>query len=91
MVKMAMVKIDEWIKENKLDDKVHMIAQVHDELLFEIDNKDEKFVEKTLKEIQEMMENILVNFPLMRTLENIPEVPIKVGVKQGKNWGKTEA
>lgn len=91
MVKMSMVKIDGWIKENKLDDKVHMIAQVHDELLFEIDNKDEKFVEKTLKEIQEMMENILVNFPLMRTLENIPEVPIKVGVKQGKNWGKTEA
>ncbi len=91
MVKMAMVKIDQWIIEKGYSDKVHMIAQVHDELLFEIDNSDEKFLSKTLEEIQTMMEDILVNFPLPRTLEKIPNVPIVVGMKQGKNWGKTEA
>ncbi|MEW9797872.1 DNA polymerase I [Alteromonas sp. CYL-A6] len=35
IIKMAMIKVDEWIRENAADD-VFMMMQVHDELVFEI-------------------------------------------------------
>lgn len=36
IIKMAMIKIDEWIGKEKLENDVRMLLQVHDELLFEI-------------------------------------------------------
>lgn len=90
MAKIAMVMIDDWIKKNGLQDKVKMIAQVHDELLCEIESKDEDFINETMQSLQNIMEQVLEDFDLPKSLENLPIVPIKVGMKKGKNWGVTE-
>ncbi|MER2493257.1 DNA polymerase I [Catenovulum sediminis] len=71
IIKYAMIKVDQWIKElNNLD--VVMIMQVHDELVFEV--KDE-FVEQAKLKIQEIMQDAAkLNVPLL----------VEAGV--GDNW-----
>ncbi len=87
MAKIAMVTVFDWIKKHGYEEKIHMIAQVHDELLFEID---EKLVDSVISDIQKLMERVLDDFPLEKTLKEVPKVPVVVGVKRGKNWGETE-
>ncbi len=87
MAKIAMVTVHDWIQKNDYAEKIHMIAQVHDELLFEIE---ESVVDKVVNSIQKMMERVLEDFLLKKTLEQVPKVPVVVGVKRGKNWGETE-
>ncbi len=70
MIKLAMVKIHEWMQEEKL--KSRMIMQVHDELVFEA-HKDE--LDTLKKHVEDFMKNAL---PL--------EVPMEVGMGEGKNW-----
>ena len=45
IIKIAMIKVDDWLKKNKVD--AHMIMQVHDELVFEVAPKDLDTVNKT--------------------------------------------
>ncbi|TAE73035.1 MAG: DNA polymerase I [Bacteroidetes bacterium] len=70
MIKLAMIKIDDFLEENKLVTK--MILQVHDELVFEV----------PLSELDFVKENIT---QLMKTALLI-DVPMEVGVGVGKNW-----
>lgn len=81
MVKMAMVNIDAWIKKNKFEDRVAIVAQVHDELIFEMDNSDEKFVESSIAHIRGVMEGIL------DSIGDDKVVPIETSVKKGLSWG----
>lgn len=74
IVKMAMIKVDEWIKEGKLEDEVRMLLQVHDELVFEIKKAS---VKKYISEIKKIMENVAVL-----------KVPLLVDVKAGASWGE---
>jgi len=70
IIKIAMINIHQWMKENQFRSK--MIMQVHDELVFDI-HKDEL---DTIKEpIVEFMKNA---HPL--------EVPMGIGVGVGQNW-----
>lgn len=78
IIKIAMVKVNEHIIENKLENDVHLILQIHDELIYEIKSDKAK---KVGKEIQQIMENVI---PLKDT-ENIP---LSVGVSVGLNWGE---
>lgn len=70
IIKLAMIQLDQWIIKNNLD--IRMIMQVHDELVFEIS---EKNLDTAILEIKKIMENIL---PL--------SVPLKVGIGVGSNW-----
>ncbi len=74
IVKLAMIKIDTWIREEKLEENVRMLLQVHDELLFEIRKE---FVEEAKKKIIALMESVAHL-----------EVPLAVDVNIGPNWGK---
>ncbi len=56
VIKLAMVKIDEFFKKEKLEDKVRLILQVHDELVFEAD---EKIAAKIAPKIEKIMETII--------------------------------
>jgi len=56
LIKFAMVKIDQYIKDNKLQDKVRLILQIHDEVIYEVDGKE---VDKHAPEIKKIMESIL--------------------------------
>ncbi len=70
MIKLAMIGIHNALRDEKMDAK--MILQVHDELVFEISEKDERRVKKL---VEDKMKNAL---PL--------SVPIEVEVGAGKNW-----
>lgn len=76
MIKVAMIKAEEWIEKNFQDGEVGMLLQVHDELVLEARND---IVEKVAKELKKIMENVLKL-----------KVPVIVDVKQGNNWGELQ-
>lgn len=80
IIKIAMSQIDGFIKNNNLNEKVHLILQIHDELIYEI--KDDLAVEVSPK-IKDIMQNVL-------SPEKISEVPIVANVSIGDNWGEME-
>ena len=69
LIKLSMIKIYE--KYNK-NDKISMLLQIHDELIFEIEEKE---VEKITKELEKIMEGI---YSL--------KVPLKVSSCIGDSW-----
>ena len=80
IIKIAIKRADEAIKENKLSDKVSLLLQVHDELIYEVKEGSEKEASKI---IGDAMEGVLKD-----KTKNPHEVPILVNVSVGKNWGE---
>jgi len=72
LINLAMIKIDEFLRKKELENKVFLVCQIHDELLFE--GKFE-IIEAIQDKLKEIMENV---YPL--------SVPLKVKVKTGKTW-----
>jgi DNA polymerase-1 len=70
IIKIAMINIDRWLIEQKIDAK--MIMQVHDELVFEVATP---IVNKFIDEVKRLMETAV-------TLH----VPIEVSFGSGDNW-----
>ncbi len=70
MIKMAMIKIHEWMKKEKLKSK--MILQVHDELVFDVHSSERELMEKEVPKF-------------MKTAVEL-EVPMEVGLGFGENW-----
>ncbi|MFC1721092.1 DNA polymerase [Patescibacteria group bacterium] len=73
VIKLAMKKVDEEIKKAKLDKKAHLLLQVHDELIFEVEDSEVKKAEKV---IQDAMENAAEL-----------KVPLVVNASSGQKWG----
>ncbi|MEK7117797.1 MAG: DNA polymerase [Patescibacteria group bacterium] len=76
IIKLAMIRIDEWVKSEKLGDKIHLLLQIHDELIFEIEAS---LMQKASQEIKKIMESVL-------TSEQTNGVPIIVNSDFGENW-----
>jgi len=83
LLKMAMIQIDGWLstinkaeKKKDVEPKIKMLLQVHDELVFEVD-KD--YVKQAAASVKKLMETV-----------TLFEVPLKVDVEVGKNWGELE-
>ncbi|PIR05010.1 MAG: DNA polymerase I, partial [Candidatus Liptonbacteria bacterium CG11_big_fil_rev_8_21_14_0_20_35_14] len=75
ILKMAMIETANVLKKKKLwREEVSMLLTIHDELLFEV--KEEK-KEKVIDLIKNVMEKVFTM-----------QVPLKVEVKEGKNWGE---
>jgi len=72
IIKKAMVEISD--KLQVTSDKSKMILQVHDELVFEVPEKENK---QTASLVKNLMENA---YKL--------DVPLIVELKSGKNWGE---
>ena len=71
-IKIAMVKIDKELQNKGLKEKIKMLLQIHDELLFEAE---EKFIKEIIPVVAGIMEGIYKD-----------SVPIKVNVSIGNNW-----
>lgn len=83
LLKMAMIQIDGWLstinkaeKKKDVEPKIKMLLQVHDELVFEVDKN---YVKQAAASVKKLMETV-ASF----------EVPLKVDVETGKNWGELE-
>lgn len=70
MIKVAMIKVHHWMKQEKLQSK--MIMQVHDELVFDA-HKDES--ERLITQVEEFMKHAIEL-----------SVPMEIGIGKGKNW-----
>lgn len=75
IIKMAMIRIDRWLSEEKI--KAKMIMQVHDELVFEADQSD----------VQQIAEGIRKHMSDIVSLR----VPLLVSVGIGPNWDEASA
>ena len=81
IIKIAMVKVAEYVNAKKIEKSVKMLLQVHDELVFEIKKGE---VGGAVKDIKKIMESVLSN-------EQSLGVPIIANAKAGKNWGEMES
>jgi len=81
ILRVAMNKVHDFIKENKLEADVKMLLQVHDELVFEIKKTKLETVVPTLIDI---MQSVFAG-------KETHGVPIEVAVKAGDNWTKLTA
>ncbi len=77
LVKIAMKKVDNLFNEMKLRGKAELLLQVHDELVYEINEKE---IEKLLPKIKEAMEDVMDEKDRLG-------VPIVVNIMRGENWG----
>ncbi len=80
IIKLAMVKIDEYLVKEKLSDKVHLTMQVHDELVYEATDD---IAEKIAPKIEKIMEDII-------PLEDTKGVAMKASSSIGDNWKEME-
>jgi DNA polymerase-1 len=76
LIKLAMVKIDEFIVKEKLEDKVRLILNVHDELVYEVAGDT---VEKIKDKLESIMENIIPK-------EKIKGIVLESKYSVGENW-----
>jgi DNA polymerase-1 len=80
IVKIAMARIDEYLTKNDLKDKVHLLLQVHDELVYEVKESEVKKVAPVLKKI---MEEVI-------DPKDIEGVACLAEAKAGDNWEEME-
>ncbi|HUO56236.1 MAG TPA: DNA polymerase [Candidatus Paceibacterota bacterium] len=76
IIKLAMVKADALIEEKKWRQTVKMILQVHDELVFEVEEGEAEAIARTLKSVMEKA-----------APEERLSVPIVAEASLGPNWG----
>ncbi len=76
MIKIAMAQIYDFMEEQKIEGS--LIMQIHDEVIYEISNKD---LEKFGKNAKNIMQEVL-------SLDDTKGVPIIANVSVGDNWGK---
>ena len=77
IIKIAMIDIDTYLKERKLEKNVRLLLQVHDELIYEIKKE---FVAELSEKIKSIMQEAL---PEAKT----KGVPIIANCNSGKSWG----
>lgn len=78
IVKLAMIKVNEFIKAENLLEDARLLLQVHDELLFEIK---ESLTQKIAPEIKKIMEGVI-------SPKETKGVICTVDVSVGDNWGE---
>jgi DNA polymerase I len=77
IVKLAMIRIDE-LFEKEAKDKAHLLLQVHDELVIEIE---EGTVKNLAPKIKELMEGVI-------PIKDTNGIALKAEGKMGNNWGE---
>ena len=76
IVKLAMIEVDKMLHEERLTNSVHLLLQVHDELIFEVE-------EKVVSEAKRV---------IAKTMETVVDVgiPFTVTSAKGENWGEAD-
>ncbi len=80
IMKLGMIRINDFVKKSKLQDSVKIVLQVHDELIYEIK-------EDVLEDVVKNIEEILIDIIPKEFLEGKVVVPLSVGVAISSDWG----
>ena len=78
IIKLAMVEADALIEKKKWREKARLLLQVHDELVYEVDEKQAEEISTALKHV---MESVI-------SPKDLHDVPIIAEIAIGKNWGE---
>jgi len=78
IIKLAMIRVSEYLEKEMLQESVSLILTIHDELVFEVK---EDMVQSVRQQIIEIMQSILSPAQTMG-------VPLVVSSAVGKNWGE---
>jgi DNA polymerase-1 len=78
VIKLAMIKIDKYIVENKLEKDVYPLLQVHDELVYEIV---EDKAEEIAPQIEKIMESVM-------DPKDTKGIKLTASANIGDNWGE---
>lgn len=81
IIKIGMKRVEDDLKASGILGEVHLVLQVHDELVYEI-KKDK--LEDAIKIITNAMKHAIPS----EFLENLESVPLEVSVGYGNNWGE---
>ncbi len=82
-IKLAISDADHALREAGLIDHAHLVLQVHDELVYEVE---EKFVEKVSVVVERAMQDVIKK--RLEFLKDKKDVPLEVHVVVGDNWGE---
>ena len=74
IIKIAMKKADDELKKENLYDKAHLLLQIHDELIYEVEDK-------ALSQAKKIIKDAMEHFPDI-------SLPLTVNVTSGKRWGE---
>lgn len=80
IIKLAMIRIDQAIRDKGLVGKVTMTMQIHDELVFEVADE---VLDQAKELIKNSMETVLDTIPV----PIVNKIPLTVSVSAGDNWG----
>ncbi|OGG52399.1 hypothetical protein A2851_05120 [Candidatus Kaiserbacteria bacterium RIFCSPHIGHO2_01_FULL_53_29] len=80
IIKLAMVEADSLIEKEGWRGRAELVLQVHDELVYELD---EKIAEEAAQKIRHVMESVV-------SADELSGVPIVVEVSIGQNWGEVK-
>jgi DNA polymerase I len=72
LIKLAMVAVQNWLEKEKLQSRLIMVMQVHDELVLEVPDSE-------LGLVQEKLPGLMCNVAQLK-------VPLEVGLGVGANW-----
>ena len=78
IIRLAMIKIDKII-EADYKNKVKMLLQIHDELIFECLKKDEVEIKKIIKDTM---------VSISTSDHHMFSIPLEVSINSGNNWGE---
>lgn len=78
LIKLAMVRVADFLAKEKLSGEIKLLLQIHDELIFEV--SEDKVLELAPK-IKAIMESVL-------TPEQTHGVPVVVEASAGQSWGE---
>lgn len=76
LIKLAMVKINDFLEEEGLDNQIKLILQIHDEVIYE---GDEEAIKENIPKIKDIMESLLSE-------KQTKGVPIITDFSIGKSW-----
>ncbi len=79
-IKLAMVKTEEFLRKEKMEEKVRLILQVHDELVYEVE---EDIAKDIATKIRDIMESII-------PAEKTKNIIMKADISIGDNWRDME-
>ncbi len=74
IVKIASIKVDQVLHQTKINNQAHFLLQVHDELIYEVEEKEvKKFVSLLEKEMTTVLDH---------------NIPLAVNIETGRSWGE---
>ena len=80
-IKLAIRDADKALRENNLIYKAHLVLQVHDELVYEVE-------ESAVDEVSKIVEKAMQNVVPKEFLKGKRAVPLEVHVASADNWGE---